>query len=104
MITVTFVQPDGRRRQVPVRVGQSLMRAAVEGNIEGIQADCGGCLSCATCHVYLDTPGHVAPPDADELGMLDAVNGHRRANSRLSCQVLMAPGLDGAVIVVPGRD
>lgn len=102
MITIHFVQPDGTRRQVQAREGQSLMRIAIEANVDGIQADCGGCLSCATCHVYIE-PVPAPPPDGDEDGMLGTVAAERRAGSRLSCQLVATPALDGATVTVPAR-
>lgn len=103
MFSVTFVQPDGSRREVLVKPGQSLMRAAIGANVDGIQADCGGCLSCATCHVYLDDVPGVQAPDDEERGMLQAVAADRETGSRLSCQVLGAPALAGALIRIPQR-
>ena len=103
MITVSFIQPDGQCRSIAVRAGQSLMLAAVESNVQGIRADCGGCMVCATCHVYLEVSGSIAAPAADELEMLDCVADERRPTSRLSCQVVMEPALDGAVVTIPAR-
>ena len=101
MPMVTFVQADGVRREVELRLGQSLMRACIEANVEGIQADCGGCLSCATCHIYLESSCPLPEPNADELDMLEAVAAPRRASSRLSCQVHVNETLEGAVITIP---
>ena len=103
MFGVTFVQPDGSRRTVQVKPGQTLMRAAIEANVEGIQADCGGCLSCATCHVYLDGATGIEAPSEDECGMLEAVAADREPVSRLSCQVVGGPALADAVVRVPQR-
>ncbi len=53
-IPVHLIEPDGRIRDLQAQTGQSLMRAAVDDGIEGIKADCGGLMTCATCHVYVD--------------------------------------------------
>jgi 2Fe-2S ferredoxin len=101
MPLITFVQPDGSTLEIEAPAGQSLMRAAIEANINGIQADCGGCLSCATCHVYIEAVTPLPPPDADEAVMLEAVAADRQANSRLSCQVVVSVHLDGATVRIP---
>jgi len=83
--------------------GQSLMQAAVARNVSGIAADCGGLLTCATCHVYVREPfaSRLAPPGADEDGMLGFTAAPRRANSRLSCQIKLTPELDGLAVDLP---
>jgi 2Fe-2S ferredoxin len=107
MITVSFVAAPGAHtgmpRQLKCRTGQSLMQAAVTGNIDGIDADCGGLMTCATCHVYVREP-HVSqlpPPSEDESGMLDFTAVPRRPNSRLSCQIQLTQELDGLAVDLP---
>jgi len=70
---------------------------------QGIDGECGGCCSCATCHVYVDEAHVDLLPAADEMeeGLLDAVASERLPNSRLSCQISMSPELDGLVVRVP---
>jgi 2Fe-2S ferredoxin len=79
------------------------MQAAVAANVRGIEADCGGLVTCATCHVYVREPfaGRLPPPAADELGMLEFTAAARKANSRLSCQIALAPDLDGLTVDLP---
>ncbi len=102
MPQVTFIQPDGARRDVQVEPGQSLMRAAMSHDVEGIVAECGGSAMCATCHVYVvDGLSRTPSPAEEELDMLDCVIAERRPTSRLSCQLIMAPALDGLVLEVP---
>lgn len=83
-----------------VRKGQSVMDAAVRANLEGIVAECGGSLICATCHVYVQEGAWPAPSD-DELAMLEFVAAERRAASRLSCQLPGDEGPGQAVVVMP---
>jgi len=83
--------------------GQSLMQAAVDANVKGIEADCGGLLTCGTCHVYVREPhaSMLPPPSADELAMLEFIASPRQANSRLSCQVTLTDALDGLTVDLP---
>lgn len=102
MIKVTFVQPDGAEQIVEVDEGTSAMHGAVRANIPGIEAECGGALACATCHVYvedvwLDKLPKVSPMEED---MLDFVHD-LRPNSRLSCQIRLIASLNGLKLHVP---
>ena len=103
MITIHLVAPDGAETSLQVRSGDSLMQAAVAANVEGIAADCGGLLTCATCHVYVREPfaAQLPAPQADELGMLEFTAAPRRPTSRLSCQIALAPALDGLTVDLP---
>ncbi len=103
MPTVTFIQHDGREQNIEVGVGTSLMQGAMQDNIEGIEAECGGCCMCATCHVYVQEPFLEQLPAADEieLEMLEETAAERRPNSRLSCQLIMSEALDGLVLQLP---
>lgn len=101
-VTVTFIQPDGAFRDVTSEEGSSLMRAAVNNDVSGIVGDCGGSMSCATCHVYVDDAwtARVGPAGEDEQFMLEFVPDPR-ASSRLACQVRLEAGLDGLIVHVP---
>ena len=103
MIKIRLVAPDGAETALDVKPAGSLMEAAVKHNVEGIAADCGGLLTCATCHVYVREPfaGQLPPPGADELGMLEFAAAERRPNSRLSCQVELTAALDGLTVDLP---
>lgn len=105
MAKVTYVLADGTRRAVEVPEGTSVMRGAVENNIRGIDGECGGCLSCATCHVYVDERwlGLLPAAHIDEIDMLAGATAERRPNSRLGCQILLTPALDGLVVDIPER-
>jgi ferredoxin, 2Fe-2S len=103
--SVTYRLPDGSERRVEVAVGSSVMRGAVEHNIPGIEAECGGCCVCATCHVYVD-PAFFAllpPPEEGEREMLALTASPPHATSRLSCQIAMTAALDGLVVEIPER-
>jgi len=78
------------------------MRAATTAGVPGIVADCGGNLSCGTCHVYVAEQwcDRLASPSADEEDMLRIVLGPR-PGSRLSCQIIVSPALDGLTLQVP---
>jgi ferredoxin, 2Fe-2S len=106
MIEVTWNLPDGSVHSAAVEPGSNLMQAAVDNSIDNILGECGGCLSCATCHVYVDERwvDKVGEPDDMEDAMLDAVEAPRTPASRLSCQITAAPGLNGLVLHVPDVD
>lgn len=103
MSTITYVSHDGQTRAVEASDGISVMQAALSNGISGIEADCGGAASCATCHVYVDQEWleRVGGPGEDESDMLDCTASERRANSRLSCQIEISPKLDGLVVHLP---
>jgi 2Fe-2S ferredoxin len=88
---------------IEVKIGQSLMKAAVSANIEGVAADCGGTLTCATCHVMVREPwlSQLPPITDDEDGMLDFAACARQSNSRLSCQITLTDAMDGMQVDLP---
>ncbi|WP_294321665.1 2Fe-2S iron-sulfur cluster-binding protein [uncultured Sphingomonas sp.] len=92
MLTVTT--RDGSVRALDGQVGLSVMEAIRDGGIDELAAVCGGCCSCATCHVYVDAAdlARLPPMSADEDDLLD-VSEHRTERSRLSCQIAMFDGL-----------
>ena len=102
-IAVHLVDADGTRRTLAARTGQSLMRAAVDADVDGIKADCGGVMTCATCHVYVDRSWleRMPAPSGDEDAMLEMTAAPRGATSRLSCQIALEPGLDGLTVTLP---
>jgi ferredoxin, 2Fe-2S len=79
------------------------MEAAVEANVPGIAADCGGLLTCATCHVYVreDWLDRLPPISDDEASMLAFTASPRQPRSRLSCQLVLSESLDGLVVELP---
>jgi 2Fe-2S ferredoxin len=103
MVEVTFVLPNGQSRTVAAAAGQSVMQVAVDENIVGIQGDCGGNMSCGTCHVYVDEAwaAQLPAPGEVESAVLDGLIG-QRANSRLSCQIKLSAALSGLKVTVAG--
>ncbi|NPC56520.1 2Fe-2S iron-sulfur cluster-binding protein [Caenimonas soli] len=103
MITIHFVEAGDAALEVQCKTGQSLMQAAVAANVDGIEADCGGLMTCATCHVYVREPyaSQLPPPGDEELGMLEFTASPRNPNSRLSCQIELTEVLDGLTVDLP---
>ncbi len=102
MAKITFVEHDGIVHTVDAACGQSVMQAAVGNNVPGIDADCGGQCSCATCHVIVDNEWFeaVGPAGALEGAML-ALTPERCERSRLACQITVDDRLDGIVVQIP---
>lgn len=104
MTTIRFIEHGGREHIVDANEGQSLMRAANDHGVPGILADCGGFLSCATCHVYIhgESAGLVPPATDNERSMLELAVDPTEF-SRLSCQITVGPEMDGLVVNIPER-
>ena len=102
MPTVVFVDPQGARTTVTAELGQSVMEAAVSNDVDGVVGQCGGSLSCASCHVYVQDPWQALVGEAADLedDMLDGALAERRPESRLSCQLEMSAELDGLTVEV----
>ena len=105
MPTINFIHPDGHDECVDARDGESAMLAATRHGLAGIVAECGGNAMCATCHVYVDAGwlGRMPAMSDEEDALLDGAAAERLANSRLSCQIRIAPGLDGLILRLPDR-
>ena len=102
MPKVTFIAFNGHARSVDVPEGTTLMRAATDNSVAGIDGDCGGNCACATCHVYVDADWRerVGPRNSSEEDMLTCV-AELRENSRLACQITVSEALDGLVVNLP---
>lgn len=102
MPRVRFIHPDGSTSDVEAVAGDSVMETAIDNDVAGIVAECGGACSCATCHVYVDEAwlDRLPPPDPLEDGMLECVLD-RQPTSRLSCQIRVRDDLDGITVRVP---
>ncbi|NBS58051.1 MAG: 2Fe-2S ferredoxin [Betaproteobacteria bacterium] len=102
MPKVTFIEFNGARHEVEAESGLSLMRAAVDNGVPGIDADCGGQCACATCHVYVDAAweAKLSAPSEMEADMLSFA-ATKQPNSRLSCQITINESLDGIVVSMP---
>jgi ferredoxin, 2Fe-2S len=104
MAKITFIQPDGSRQEVVAEPGMTVMEAARKELVPGIEAECGGACSCATCHVYVEEAWRekVGPPSEMEEDMLDFAFDVRES-SRLSCQIKVSEELDGLLVSVPEK-
>ncbi|MBV8703910.1 MAG: 2Fe-2S iron-sulfur cluster binding domain-containing protein [Acetobacteraceae bacterium] len=104
MPRVTYIEHNGAPHTVEVPLGLSVMRGAVDNNVPGIDADCGGECACATCHVYVEEewlPKTGLPqPGSQEASMLSFA-AVAQPNSRLSCQISVTDALDGLVVRMP---
>jgi 2Fe-2S ferredoxin len=97
-LKVVFVQADGVEKVVEdAQAGQSLLTIARANAVDGILGDCGGCCSCATCHVYVDPQwqGAVGGSDEVEASTLEMAEDLVRQGSRLCCQIVLRPELNG---------
>jgi 2Fe-2S ferredoxin len=106
MPSVTYVESSGASHPVDVPVGENAMHGAVYNGIDGIVGECGGGLACATCHCYVDeawTEKVGGPSSQDEIDMLESTAAEVKPTSRLSCQIVLQPELDGLVLHLPER-
>jgi ferredoxin, 2Fe-2S len=103
MPTIIYVQPDGDRRKIAASDGESVMQVATANLVPGIVGECGGDLSCSTCHVFVDAAWFdlIPPRSEDEIEMLEAASEEPTEHSRLSCQIRVNGSLDGLVVNVP---
>lgn len=104
MVNVTLLSADGSAAQIDIPIGTSVMEGAVRAGIPGIDADCGGALSCATCHVYVrpEWRDRIPPATAAELDLLEMAID-RESDSRLSCQIVIDSALEGLTVAIPER-
>lgn len=102
MGNITFIEHDGTEHEVEIEEGRSLMQAATDNNVPGIDADCGGDCACGTCHVIIDAPwfGKAGNVGETEAQMIEMTPEHQ-ATSRLSCQIQLSGSLDGMVVRLP---
>jgi 2Fe-2S ferredoxin len=104
MPQVTYIEFDGTEHSIDVPTGTSVMRGAVDNNVPGIDADCGGECACATCHVYVDPAWlektGLPVPASQEASMLSFA-AVAQPDSRLSCQITMTEDLAGLVVRMP---
>ena len=104
MPKITYIEQDGTERTVEAEVGATVMETAINNDIPGILATCGGSCSCATCHVYVDETWRerTGGPSPMEEDMLD-FGYDVRPNSRLSCQIKLTDALEGLTVRIPDR-
>ena len=104
MPKITYVEHNGKSHEIEVANGLTVMEGAVQNNISGIDADCGGSCACATCHVYVDEKwfGKLEKKENAEEDMLDMAFEPNKF-SRLSCQITIEDSLDGLVVKMPSK-
>jgi ferredoxin, 2Fe-2S len=95
----------GKTQQITATDGVSIMEAIRDAGIDDLQALCGGCCSCATCHIHVDpaNAGTLPPMSEDESDLLDS-SKYRVSTSRLACQIKCGPHLDGLAITIAEED
>ena len=100
----TYIDVSGEERTVEVKNGLTVMEGAVQNNIPGIDADCGGGMACATCHVYVNDEwfNKLNKTEDAEQDMIDMAFEPKK-NSRLSCQIVVGDELDGLVVTTPSK-
>ena len=104
MAKITYIEHNGTNHTVDVQNGLTVMEGAVQNNIPGIDADCGGSMACATCHVYVkeDWFDKINKKSEGEDETLDQAYEPKK-NSRLSCQIIVSDDLDGLVVDMPEK-
>jgi|TARA_B100000676_G_C17654415_1_gene618202 2Fe-2S ferredoxin len=102
MAKITYIDHSGEKREIDVENGLTVMEGAIQNDIPGITADCGGAMACATCHVYVqeDWFNKLSKVDDGERDMLDMAFEPKK-NSRLSCQITVSDEINGLVVTTP---
>ena len=103
MPKITYIDYQGNSKTINVDNGLTVMEGAIQNDIPGIDADCGGSMACATCHVYVKDEWLNKIPKAEdgEVDMIDMA--FEPKNSRLSCQIAVTDDLDGLVVTTPAK-
>jgi|TARA_B110000211_G_scaffold73609_1_gene85639 2Fe-2S ferredoxin len=104
MPKIIFIDSKGSSKTVEVEKGLSVMEGAVQNDIPGIDADCGGSMACATCHVYVEEKwlDKLSKAEDAEVDMIDMAYEPKK-NSRLSCQIIISNELDGLTVTTPTK-
>ena len=104
MAKITYIENNGTSHTVEVAEGLTVMEGAVQNNIPGIDADCGGGMACATCHVYVKDEwfDKINKKSEGEDDMIDQAYEPKKS-SRLSCQIQVSPEIDGLEVHLPGK-
>ena len=105
MPKITYIEHNGTPHEVDVPLGLTVMEGAVNNNIPGIDADCGGACACSTCHVYVDPAwvGKLPEKEDMEIDMLDFAHEPDETRSRLTCQLKVTAELEGLVVQMPEK-
>ena len=104
MTKITYIEHDGKEHTVDVQNGLTVMEGAVQNDIPGIDADCGGSMACATCHVYVkdDWYDKLDEKSEGEDDMIDQAYEPKK-NSRLSCQITVSDKIEGLIVYLPEK-
>tara|TARA_B100000700_G_scaffold326782_1_gene439381 strand:- start:2116 stop:2436 length:321 start_codon:yes stop_codon:yes gene_type:complete len=104
MPKITYIDDTGNKKTIDVEKGLSVMEGAIQNNIPGIDADCGGGMACATCHVYVKEEwfNKLLKAEDAEQDMIDMAFEPKK-NSRLSCQLIVSDELDGLIVTTPSK-
>ena len=104
MSKITYQDTKGNSKTIDVENGLTVMEGAIQNDIPGIDADCGGAMACATCHVYVKEEWFNKIPKAEdaEVDMIDMAHEPKK-NSRLSCQIIVTDELDGLEVTTPEK-
>ena len=104
MTKITYKDDQGNSKTIDVDNGLSVMEGAIQNEIPGIDADCGGSMACATCHVYVEEKwlNKLSKAEEAEVDMIDMAYEPKK-NSRLSCQLIVSDELDGLTVFTPAK-
>ena len=104
MPKINYIDNLNNTKTIEVENGLSVMEGAIQNNIPGIDADCGGSMACATCHVYVEEKwlDKIPKPIDAEIDMIDMAYEPKK-NSRLSCQLIISDELDGLKVTIPEK-
>ena len=104
MAKITFKDYKGNSKTIEIEHGLTVMEGDIQNDIPGIDADCGGSMACATCHVYVEDEwlNKIKKAEDAEIDMIDMANDPKK-NSRLSCQLIVSEELDGLVVTTPKK-
>ena len=104
MANITYIDNKKNSKTINVENGLSVMEGAIQNNVPGIDADCGGGMACATCHVYVEEKWLDKLPKAEEaeVDMIDMAFEPKK-NSRLSCQLIVSDEIDGLIVTTPEK-
>ena len=104
MPKIIYKDNQGNSKTIEVENGLSVMEGAIQNDIPGIDADCGGAMACATCHVYVEEKwfNKLSKLEDAEVDMIDMAYEPKK-NSRLSCQIIVSDDLDGLIVTTPAK-
>ena len=104
MPKITYITSDAKAHTIEVQNGLTVMEGAIQNDIPGIDADCGGSMACATCHVYVEEKwlNKLSKAEEAKIDMIDMAYEPKK-NSRLSCQLIVSDELDGLIVTTPAK-